>query len=347
MQTHILTTRDADAWNGYLARLPGADIYHTPEYHAAHEANGDGTAICFVAEDGDNLLLHPVMVREIAGTEWQDIETVYGYSGPLVIAPDVAPRFLGPAWVQFRDWGIDNNVVAEFIRFNPFTGNQKCVLFDVGVTADRETVVLDLSGTPDDLWARYPKGHRYEVRKAERSGAIVWELCLDRAIPPGFGAIYAETMERNGASGYYGFSDAYFEALRSGLGGNLRLFGVQIGGELVAAALFMTYRDRMHYHLAGSSEASRGSGANNLLLHHAALWGQEHGYRWLHLGGGRTNALDDSLFRFKASISTGRLPFYVGKRIHNEAAYRQLCDEWRQRHPGQDGGGYFLLWRRP
>ena len=342
MQTRILTTSpsDSDAWRAYLARLPGADVYHTPEYHAAHEANGDGQALCFVADDGDDLLLHPFMLRDIPGTEWRDIESVYGYSGPLWKGTD--GRYELEAWERYGCTAAGLKVVAEFVRLNPM--GEWFLPKAYGVTRDRDTVVLDLSGTPADLWARYGQRHRNMVRRAERWGAIVWELSLARCIPPGFRALYTETMERNGADTYYAFSDAYFEALRLGLGPNLRLFGVQVGGQLVAAAMFMLCGDRMHYHLAGSMG---GGGANNLLIHHAATWGQEHGCRWLHLGGGRTNAPDDSLFRFKASISAGRLPFYVGRRTHNEAAYRQLCDEWRQRHPGQDGGGYFLQWRRP
>ncbi len=344
MKTTILTTSPAtaDAWRAYLARLPGADIYHTPEYHAAHEANGDGAALCFVAEDEGDLLLHPFMLRDILGTGWRDIESVYGYSGPL--ATTLEPARLVPIWLAFGDRMKALGVAAEFLRLNPLSENCRVMVGSCHMARDRDTVVLDLSGTPADLWARYPKGHRYEIGTAERHGGIVWELSLDCCIPPELRALYAETMARNGAGGYYQFSDNYFETLRSGLGANLRLFGVQIGGELAAAALFMLHGDRMHYHLAGSRWSV---GANNLLLHHAALWGQQHGYRRLHLGGGRTNSPDDNLFRFKASISRGRLPFYTGRRIHNEAAYRQLCDEWRRTHPGQDGTGYFLLWRKP
>ncbi len=345
MNTRILTTRDAEAWNGYLARLPGADIYHTPEYHAAHEANGDGTALCFVAEEGENLLLHPFMLRDIPGTGWRDIETVYGYGGPL--ANQGAGSFLRMASACWVEYCRRIRVVAEFIRFNPISGNH--ALYHPLATKDRETVVLDLSGTPADLMARYSKRHRNMIRRAEREGLVCWQLCTGREIPPAFIDLYSRTMARCAATEYYSFGPAYFDALRHGLGDRLLLFGVQGGTTLSAAAIFMRYGDRLHYHLAGSDPNSPGYGDNNLLLHTAALWGQANGCRWLHLGGGRTPNPGDSLLHFKSSVSSERRVFYTGRRVHNQAAYDQLCGEWMARH--QDTVAYrpdyFLLWRKP
>lgn len=343
MDTRILTAADA-AWDAYLERLPGADIYHTAAYHRAHEANGDGTARAFVAEEGGDLLLHPLMLRSIPGTDWKDAESVYGYSGPLCAAVGPEAGFRKAAWGAFESWCREHGLVAEFVRFNPLN-DTSAMSRNVLIQRDRYTVVLDLSGSEADLWQRYSKTHRNMVRKALRVGlkaglAMGWGYAI-------FQDLYRRTMEHNRASAYYLFGEPYFARLQSGLGDNLRLFVVRDGARVVASAIFMLYGDRMHYHLAGSDPDYAGNGDNNLLLHTAALWGQGNGYRWLHLGGGRTNAADDSLLRFKASVSRERLPFFTGRRVHIPAAYDALCAEWRSRHPGVDPGDYFLLWRKP
>ncbi len=348
MNTRILDTSQADVWHRYLARLPDADVYHTPEYHRAHEANGDGRALAFVAEEGAEVLFHPFMLRPIFGTEYSDVETVYGYSGPL--ATTTHPASLGPMWWAFHDWCLEKRVVAEFIRFNPLSPGVRYSHCQYQTALDRETVVLGLSGAPDDLTARYTSRQRNMVRKAEGLGLVAgledspaaWQLTR---------RCYENTMDRNAAAGYYHFSHAYWRALEEGRGW-CRLLGVrdrEIHGARfwLSGAVFLLHGDRMHYHLAGSDETARGTGAANLLLHAAALWGQAHGYRWLHLGGGRTSAPDDSLLRFKASVSRGRLPFHVGGRVHDPEAYRRLCDDWMKRHPGVERPNYFLLWRLP
>jgi hypothetical protein len=356
MNLRLLTAHDP-AWDRYLARLPGADVYHTAAYHRAHEANGDGTALAFVAEEGGSILFHPFMQREIRGGVIKgegvdvtpfcgyDAETVYGYSGPL-IQHEAADRFFSRgAWGAFDTWCRDHRVVAEFLRFNPLSGNFNAVTHNVLITPDRETVVLDLAGTKADLWPRYTKTHRNMVRRALAHGLSV-DLSAPGASLLEFWNLYQDTMRRVQACDYYRFGAAYVETLRHGLAGSLVCITVRDRGRPVASALFLLHRDRMHYHLAGSDPDYSG-GDNNLLLHEAALWGQRHGYRWLHLGGGRTNAPDDSLLRFKASISRERRPFYVGRRIHDPDTYERLCEGWRRLHPNQSPGNYFLLWRKP
>ena len=49
----------------------------------------------------------------------------------------------------------------------------------------------------------------------------------------------------------------------------------------------------------------------------------------MHLGGGRTNATDDALFRFKRRFNrnSGTYPtFYIGKRVILAEAYEHLLD---------------------
>ena len=62
----------------------------------------------------------------------------------------------------------------------------------------------------------------------------------------------------------------------------------------------------------------------NLLLFEAMKRARAASLETLVLGGGFHD--DDSLHRFKRSIGAGRAPKVIGTRIHDERAYRELCE---------------------
>ncbi len=349
MRWRVLGAQERLDWDGVLARFPHTDVYFSSEYHRAHELNGDGTACAFVAEEGDHVFFHPFLARPIRSVgdspieaSWFDLESVYGYSGPLCTTCD--GEFLSKAWGSFAGWCQENHVIAEFTRFNPFLGNHCFADPDSRLTCDRETVVLSLGSSELELWGSYPSVQRNMVRKAVRRGLVCRNVSLDEGLME-FKRLYRETMARVEAREYFQFSDAYYGQLGQSLGERVRLFVVEDMDRVVAAALFLVHEDRIHYHLAGSDSDYREYAPNNLLIHTVALWGQERGYRWLHLGGGRTPSPRDSLYSFKASMSRSRLPFYVGRRVHNSAVYEALRSQWMSEMGVAERPDYFLLYR--
>jgi hypothetical protein len=284
---------------------------------------------------------------EQVGTErvresWYDIETVYGYSGPLSTSTE--PSFLTRAWQIFDEWCSDEGIVAEFIRFNPLMDNHRYMDDSCAVVLDRETVALRLDYSADKLWESYRRGHRTEIRKALKKGLIGEEVDLSDGLEP-FKRMYDQTMDRRQAGDYYYFTDAYYDHLRSALGDRLKLFTVRDGDHLVAAVMFLAFGQLLHAHLGGSDANYKGIGPNNLLYHTASEWGRENGFQWLHVGGGLTNKPDDSLFRFKTGLTRSRFPFYIGKRIHDKKAYDALCSEWMSQSEAKQQPNRFLLYR--
>ncbi|OPX98271.1 MAG: FemAB family protein [Syntrophorhabdus sp. PtaU1.Bin002] len=349
MKYSVIGTVEAQAWRESLTRFQTTDIYFLPEYHRVHELNGEGRAQAFVFQSGEHLLFYPFLVRPIDSVRqpddslvWYDIETVYGYSGPLSTTMDMS--FLTEAWQAFENWCNDNHIVAEFIRFNPFAGNHRYVTDSSAITLDRETVAIRLGYSETELWKKYPSGHRTKIRKAIKDGLVCRETPFGENIEL-FQRIYEGTMSYVGATSYYLFPKAFFCSVRDLVGDRTKLFIVLDKGKAVAAAMFFVFGDKMHYHLGGSDADLRGSRPNNLLFHAVATWANENGLAWLHLGGGRTSDPSDSLFAFKSSVSRDRLPFYVGKRIHNREIYDSLCAEWLSRNKVSERPNYFLLYR--
>jgi hypothetical protein len=131
------------------------------------------------------------------------------------------------------------------------------------------------------------------------------------------------------------------------LAANTRLFFVEHQERIIAGGLFLLTGKTLHYHLGGSCTDAQRFAPNNLLFHEVALWAQRHGFDILHLGGGRTNAPDDLLLRFKRRFSRELIPFHLGKRVHDQAQYDHLCDIWTSQHGEPMSTAYFPPYRAP
>ena len=238
--------------------------------------------------------------------EPRDVVTPYGYGGPT------GDGF----WEPYEDWARERGVVSTFVRFHPLLANQQGAPIHVEELAP--TVGWRL-GEERDLLAGLHFKHRNKVRKAEKAGATVTaETGLG-----GFVELYEDTMRRLDASGAYLFPPEYWERL-GGLGDALVRFDASIDGEVVASALCLATPPWLHYHLSGTTDAGRSTGASTLVLLEAARWAQERGYERFHLGGGLGGSAD-SLHHFKARFDPeGLVPAAVGKAIHDNDAYREL-----------------------
>jgi len=287
-------------WNGLLAELGFVDVYLTREYVEAST----------LLEPGRPLFLRSgeAVFAAILRDDPVDVSTPYGYGGP------VGPGF----WKAYEEWCGANGVVTTFVRFHPLYGNHREVARGVRVESLGGTVAwrLDEEG---DLFERMHRHHRRVVRKAFAAGieAIATQGPHDLSR---FRALYEQTMERQGASGFYLFPDGYWRELETSLSEHVVLF--EAGED--AALLCLAAAPWLHYHLGASSDAGRSLGANALLFLEAARWAQELGYTRFHLGGGLGGARDD-LFEFKLRFDPGgELEMAVGKAIHDEEAYRRL-----------------------
>ena len=332
-----------------LERLGRYDVYHLPAYHHAYEAKSKARAQAYIAEIDGELLFQPVMLRPIdrvgdapAPEDLYDVETVYGYGGPLASTDD--PEFLAEAWRGYEDWCAEHRVVCEFTRFNPLLKNHALAAPGCQTWQDRQTVTIDLSAGADTLWQGYAGAHRNSIRKAVKNG-LTCEQCPVLETMPAFRAIYEDTMRGLGADSTYYFSDDHYLKLAGGLGDGLRLFMVSSEGIDVAGALFLVQGGTLHYHLAGSLPSHRHLAPNNLLVHEAARWAIGQGLKTFHLGGGRGPEPEDNLFRFKARFGPRREDMWFGKQIFDPTAYEVLVALWREQFPGTTQPAYLQLYR--
>lgn len=181
--------------------------------------------------------------------------------------------------------------------------------------------------------------HRRIVRRVQAADLHVRIAEAPADLRP-FVELYEQTMTRTGADSFYLYPGEYWTSLAR----DVPLVQVEVlrGDTLLASVLGLTGPPWLHYHLGGSSEPGRTIGAMHLALYELARWGQQRGYRALHLGGG-VGGRKDSLYLFKERFApAGHVPSGIGRAVHDPVRYRQLTGQqeisWE---------GFFPAYRSP
>lgn len=319
-------------WQQIYDRLPDfhGKVYYSPQYYQCFEANGDGKATALFYEQGDTQIFYPFLCRaipdSIGGNGCIDLETAYGYGGPAIFAHNESS--IKDFFQQFADWAAKHQVVAEFVRFNPFILSQPQLANFYQVSLNRTTVSIDLRQTFAHILSACSAPRR---RNYQRANAVDLQLHSEESLDV-FRKLYLSTMQRLAAEPYYFFTDEYFARLEQ-MDGSNRLF-VSIttnSGEIAAAGVFLLDQTSAHYHLGASNPEFKSLQPNAFMILATAKMARQQNKQLLHLGGGLSLAADDSLMRFKTGFSPQRQPFFIGKKIHDPARYQRFSQAWQHR----------------
>ena len=330
----VLGLIDYADWNKLLDSLPPdrKDVYFTPDYYSLYQKYGDGEAHCFVFEKDGELVLYPFLMNPITNLgytldkEYYDIQGAYGYNGIITSSEDA--DFIAAFWETFDAYCQENDIVAEFTRFHPLLNNQRIASPKMKTFFSRHTVALDL--TDEDIWMhQISSKNRNMIRKAEKEVVTIVESDDYET----FRRLYDGTMTDLHAEDFYFFPKSYYDEYKQTFKGKSMLCLAMLDGKAIAGSMFMFSDDYAHYHLSARDRAYSRYAANNLILWYAIQRAKERGCKWFHFGGGTTGNDDDSLLKFKKEFSKTLCEFWIGKRVHNQAVYDQIVEQWKTNYP--------------
>ncbi len=136
----------------------------------------------------------------------------------------------------------------------------------------RSSVHLALDLPAEQLFAGFSKGHRADIRRAERQGVTV------RSGDVGDLGDFYRIMEMTASRAAFGIHSAeYYRAAWQAFGANCRLLLADIGDQVVAAHMVFCDGQRTCYLYGGANDRGLKSGANHLLQWCAVQWAQERG----------------------------------------------------------------------
>ncbi|MBP6335275.1 MAG: GNAT family N-acetyltransferase [Bacteroidia bacterium] len=346
----VLDSSQASRWNSLFELLPDdlKDINYTFAYHELFEKNGDGKIRLFVYQSGNSIFYYPFLLRpilnEVVSEGFHDIETVYGYTGPLCTTSN--PEFIQEAMSAFRDYCTNEKVICEFIRFHPLIRNHIVDYSDTRLKLIplRDYVYVDLTKSETDIWNGYSPQNRNKIRKAEKLEVKIDSMFSSERYNE-FVRIYLDNMKLVHAAKMYLFSKPFFTALAELVQRNGIFIQAQKNNVLVGAAVFFGGKKIAHYFLASATSEGKNMAVSNLILHHGTQWAKKNGMEKLHLGGGVSQNANDPLLVFKSNFSALTEKFYIGKRIHNEDVYKTLVEDWDKRFQKESGKYQSILQR--
>ncbi len=321
------------------------DIYYSKEYASLYLKPGE-SLFSFDYQEGLEKFSNISIKRPIVkignvgiGDGYFDLETAYGYGGFYTNTDN--KDFLCRAFASYKKKCLDDNIIAEFIRFHPYNKMPSLHGSHLDfVAADRETVSIDLTLSKDERWARYSSTTRNILRRYGDILSLKETTDLDD-----FMLLYQSTMDKNKADSFYYFKREYFERLLDIE--NVKLFSIIYENHIVSMAFVLLGQDLAHYHLSTNSKDFLKLNGNYYLLDGICDYLKKN-YSFISdfcLGGGRTNKTDDNLLAFKSKFSHLRKQFYIAGMIINRPIYQMYVDMLHDLYPQSVNENYFLKYR--
>lgn len=321
-------------WNATLKLANHSDFYHTYYYHDLSK-KVDETPILIKYTDEHACVLLPLLIRKIENTYYKDATSVYGYAG-LLCTTEISNINNSNFKKELNEYFLDQKIVSVFSRLHPYLEHQEAFLNGIGVISNPGVVVyINLFDSLDKQRKLYSNRLKTHVNKADRLCTIIegnTEAHLNAFID-----IYYENMYRVNANDSYFFDKYYFKQLMSSsdFETELSLAIHSETQEIIAGALFIKTNNIVQYHLSGIKEDFLDLNPIKLVIDNMRIKSTKEGYKYLNLGGGRSNK-QDSLFVFKSSFSKNFKPFKLWKYIVDYEAYEDLVKQQKNMRANVD-----------
>jgi hypothetical protein len=331
----VCSLSNRSVWDKVLEQLKsygGLDIYFQYAYHDLY-ALGESQVEAYSYQFGQQCFFLPYIKSPIDLLPgFFDIESAYGYGGPLSNSCDES--FLKEAWDDFYKYAKQENIIAGFIRFHALLNNEQMAsrVEFANIQPMNQVVILTLSKDEQAIWQGYSANTRNNIRSSQRKGVVI-ECKSDRQGLRIFQQMYYKTMDQLNAQEYYYFNDRYFDKIAQSLDGSYEVYLAVINGIYIGGALVLITDDFVYYHLSANLKDYRQYDAASLLRHSVIMAHLNGKRRILLFGGGKTAAVNDSLLIFKQGFSPERSQFYVGKMILDQEKYETLIAKWAKQFP--------------
>jgi lipid II:glycine glycyltransferase (peptidoglycan interpeptide bridge formation enzyme) len=279
-----LVSASGFSWNNLIAELPGAHLLQTWEWGKVKKINGWQPETWVWRDDGGKIVAAALtLLRQLSSRKYlKSLSVMYVPKGPLLDWNDLALR--RQVLADLVDMARRNGAI--FVKIDPDVvlgigppGDSDACDSDLGASVlqdlqiagwqfspdqvqFRNTVLIDLTPTLDDLLANMKQKTRYNIRLAERKGVTVRVASLaDTAL---LYRLYAETAARDD---FVIREQAYYQTLWSTMmeAGLAEPLIAEVQGEPVAGVVIFRFAGKAWYMQGMSRPAHREKMPNYLL----------------------------------------------------------------------------------
>lgn len=303
------------------------DIYFLPEwakYFETKEENGELQLFEVKSELGHiyyQFIKRQIIINNIK-TSYFDTITPYGFNGPVILESkeDKRAELVALFDKKFQQFCEKENIVTEYIRFNPWLENHRDFEQIYKLRNHGPTSHIDIEGD-DFFMEEFSSNARRQVRRARKNNVEI-EFDFTGFSTKEFNRLYALMAKKNNVDDYYMFTDEFLLNSFEALAGKQFIVSAKHEGRYISAVFVVHHGEYLHYHLAASDPEYLHLAGNSLVIYEICRWGNENGKKKLQLGG---SADDKNLLRFKKGFSkTEDIDLMIGMRNRIPRAYDEL-----------------------
>lgn len=262
-------------WEHFVAGHPQGSLLQQSAWGALKTSAGwQARTIAVAGADGALLAGAQLLIRARYG-----LSVAYTPRGPLLAGEPAADRLLlaGLARVARRARAVFLRLEPNLTEGDPaadatHTWLQLQGLRPAATIQPRSSIHVDLARPEEAILAGCSKGHRADIRRAERGGVQV------RAGDERDLAAFYAIMRSTGARASFGIhAEAYYAEAWRRFQPRSRLLLAELDGRVVAAHMVFADSARGLYLYSGAEDEGLRAGANHLLEWHALRWARELG----------------------------------------------------------------------
>lgn len=284
MRVEELGPADAGRWDAFVARTPGASIYHLHGWHALiRELFGHASAPLAALDERGTIrgVLPVVRLKSALFGNFAVSMPYFNYGGALAVEPEVRARLADAAVERARDWGCTHLELRSTLP-------GECTL---PTRTDKVCMELALPESEEALWKRFEPKLRAQIRRPTKEGAVATSGGIE--LLPEFYDVFARNMRDLGTPVY---GRDFFERICRDFAAHVTLVVVRLGGRAVAAGFLLRWGDRVEIPWASSLREFNRTGANMLLYWESLRLAIAGGARRFDFG---RSSIDAGTYRFK------------------------------------------------
>lgn len=285
MEFREIGVNEKSTWNGFILQNSPESFLQSFEWGEFQKATGRGI-FHFAACEGDDILALALIIEHklpLGLRYW------YMPRGPVVVwgmeeknKKEALDFFLGHVKAEAKKHKI------IFVRMDPACEKNKSEFFTgdnikslSGSVQPKDTLVLDISKSEEELMAQMKQKTRYNIRLAEKKGVQVAALGFNKKDFQEFWRLIGETSQRDGIVSH---DKKYYADMLKALGdekGDLkaRLYFAKFGNEIIAANIVLFFGLHAIYLHGASSNSFRNLMAPYLLQWRQVLDAKKNGCR--------------------------------------------------------------------
>jgi serine/alanine adding enzyme len=299
----IIRKLDHHLWREFVDSHPQGQIFHTPEMFQVFAQAKGHTPTFWAAVNGDQTpqaLFMPVQITLMGGPLRRFTTRSVAYGSVLC-----APNTEGEATLRLllRSYAdeIGRRILFTELR-NPYDLSRwQPVLDECGFAYEEHlNFFVDLTRSPDQIWADIRSNARRNVRRARKRQVIVEEI-NDPARMPAVYALLKQVYERLQVPlADFSFFQAAFEVLHPQQ--MMKVLIAKADGVELGVLMLLIYKDTILYWYTGTLREYSDYRAGDMLAWHALAWGSEHGFHVMDFGGAGKPGEDYGVRDFKAKF---------------------------------------------